>query len=411
MIPPNCVPLVTIPKRATHRTISSIRRKQRFEANAESEIQSGCHTIECPPMKASRTLANSLKVLVTVLLLFLIFRSVDVQEVRQDLKSLDKSVLLFLMAACWLGQLLCSQRWRLLAASLGLRGTYRSFVQMYFVGMFFNIGLPSLVGGDFIKAYVLSRKTGTPIQAWFASVLQDRVAGLISMLLYGTLAVIICPMTWRGIPLWLAYLMIWLLVISSLLLVWIGDKIFEGVLVPGKKSFRQKFYRFVADFHRELSSMRISVGGAAQVIIYSMLNSALVLWVYQMITVAVGYKVGLLPFSALFPLIVLVTMLPVSIGGLGVREWAYVEALSLVGVPGNSALLISLTTSAFMIVMNVVGAIFLPAMPAKLRSAGSLEEVEESDRAGSSPSSEARCSLDLRAELRPQETKDGNARR
>jgi|WetSurMetagenome_2_1015567.scaffolds.fasta_scaffold02364_3 glycosyltransferase 2 family protein len=362
-------------------------------------------------MKASRTLANSLKVLVTVLLLFLIFRSVDVQEVRQDLKSLDKSVLLFLMAACWLGQLLCSQRWRLLAASLGLRGTYRSFVQMYFVGMFFNIGLPSLVGGDFIKAYVLSRKTGTPIQAWFASVLQDRVAGLISMLLYGTLAVIICPMTWRGIPLWLAYLMIWLLVISSLLLVWIGDKIFEGVLVPGKKSFRQKFYRFVADFHRELSSMRISVGGAAQVIIYSMLNSALVLWVYQMITVAVGYKVGLLPFSALFPLIVLVTMLPVSIGGLGVREWAYVEALSLVGVPGNSALLISLTTSAFMIVMNVVGAIFLPAMPAKLRSAGSLEEVEESDRAGSSPSSEARCSLDLRAELRPQETKDGNARR
>jgi uncharacterized protein (TIRG00374 family) len=369
-------------------------------------------------MKTSRIVKNSLKVLVTVLLLFLIFRSVDVHEVRQDLKSLDKDILLFLMAACWLGQLLCSQRWRLLAASLGLRGNYWSFVQMYFVGMFFNIGLPSLVGGDFIKAYVLSRKTETPIQIGFASVLQDRVAGLISMLFYGTLAVIIYPMTWRGIPLWLAYLLIWLIVISSLLLVWIGDKIFKGVRVPGKKSLRHKLYRFIADFHRELSTMRISVGAAARVIIYSMLNSALVLWVYQMITVAVGYKVGLVPFSALFPLIVFVTMLPVSIGGLGVREWAYVEALSLVGVPGNSALLISLTTSAFMIAINAVGALFLPAMPAKLRSAGSLEEEleleeaeEESDAANPSLSSAASCSWDFQAGLEARETEGGNAPR
>jgi glycosyltransferase 2 family protein len=380
-----------------------------------AKYKSGLHGVECPPMKASRIVTSTLKIVVTVLLLFLIFRSVDVYEIRQDLKALDTTLLIFLMAASWIGQLLCSQRWRLLAGSLGLRGNFRSFVQMYFVGMFFNVGLPSLVGGDVIKAFVLSRKTGTPIQAGFASVLQDRVAGLISMLLYGTVAIAIYPITWRGIPLAIPYLLIWLVVISSLLLVWIGDKLFKGVLVPGHTSLRQKFFKFVADFHRELSTMRIGAGAAAQVIIFSMLNSALVLWVYQMITVAAGYKVGLVPFSALFPMIVFVTMLPISIGGLGVREWAYVEALALVGVPGNSALLIALTTSAFMIALNIVGALFLPAMPSELRSARSFEvesELEaEGDNDTPSPSSGKSCAWSLPAELRAQEMEGGNARR
>ena len=100
------------------------------------------------------------------------------------------------------------------------------------------------------------------------------------------------------------------------------------------------------------------------------------------------------------------------------REWAYVEALSLVGVPGNSALLISLTTSAFMIALNVVGALFLPAMPAKLRSACSIEEEleldqaeGESEAASPTPSSTPSCSWNLRAELEARELEGGSARR
>ena len=83
-----------------------------------------------------------------------------------------------------------------------MQGSYRSFVQMYFAGMFFNIGLPSLVGGDVVKAYILSRKSDKPLQIGLASVLQDRGAGLISLLVYGSMAILIFPISWRGFPLW-----------------------------------------------------------------------------------------------------------------------------------------------------------------------------------------------------------------
>src|SRR5512143_91230 len=97
-------------------------------------------------MHISRRLISLLKLLFTILLLFLVFQSIDVSKISSELSGFNWKSLLLLLIVCWLGQLLCSERWRILAAALKMNGSYRSFVQMYFAGMFFNIGLPSLIG-------------------------------------------------------------------------------------------------------------------------------------------------------------------------------------------------------------------------------------------------------------------------
>jgi hypothetical protein len=105
----------------------------------------------------------------------------------------------------------------------------------------------------------------------------------------------------------------------------------------------------------------------AQVVGFSLLNSALVLWIFQQVSVAAGHPVRLVEFSALFPLITLVTMLPISLGGIGIREWAYVEGLALAGVAAEAALAIALASSALVIVFDLAGLLFLPFVPAELR--------------------------------------------
>ncbi len=60
-------------------------------------------------------------------------------------------------------------------------------------------------------------------------------------------------------------------------------------------------------------------------------------------------------------------MVPITLGGLGVREWVYVEALSLVGIPRTSGLVISLATSAMLLLCNLAGLLFLPGIPRHLR--------------------------------------------
>jgi len=318
-------------------------------------------------MKLPRSLAGGAKLLVTLLLLYFVFQSVDLSKIARDLGSFSAASLLALLACCWAGQLLCSERWRIFAASLRMRGRYLSFVQMYFTGMFFNIGLPSLVGGDAVKAYIVSRRHGQPFQAGLASVLQDRGAGLLALLLFGSAAILISPASWRGIPLWIAYLLLW---IAAALLLWLlfkGDRLYRRFLNPAGRAPWQKALRTAAGFHQALGVSSLPPGAALRVVFYSLIYSGLVLWVFQQVTAAAGHEVGIVPFSALFPLITIGTMLPVTLGGIGIREWLYVEALSLVGIPPAQALAISLATSALLLTCNLAGILFLPAIPKELR--------------------------------------------
>lgn len=327
-------------------------------------------------MDVRKALGAGLKILVTLLLLFLIFRTVDRSRIAHNLSELETSRLILLVLICWGGQLLCAQRWRLFAASLGMPGTYRGFAQMYLVGMLFNIGLPSLIGGDVVKAYIVSRKTGKPLQSGLASVIQDRAAGLVSLIAYGTAAVLIRPIAWRRIPLGAVYVFIWLGVIVALGLIWKGERIYRRFVVEEAGSVLQRLVRAAADFHQALVTMRLGWASILQITWLSFLNSALVLWIYQQVAVAAGHPVSLIAFSALFPLINLLTMLPISFSGIGIREWAYVEALAILGVPADRALIIALSTSALVIVVNLGGILFLTTVPSELRRSA-LPEVDE----------------------------------
>jgi glycosyltransferase 2 family protein len=336
-------------------------------------------------MQISKLLANNVKLLFTIILLLLVFNSVDISKIGHDLKSLDLLSLAFLLFVYWAGQMLCSERWRLFAAALQMGGSYKSYIQMYFAGMFFNIGLPSLIGGDIIKAYIVSHRNGKPFQIGLASVLQDRAAGLIALLLCGSLAILIVPISWRGFPLWTAYIALWIAIMMLAWLVLKGKILYGKHLIPQSRTLFQKVLSQTVEFHKALIVGRFSSGAASRIIFYSCLYSILGLWLFHRITVIAGYHIAIIPFTALFPLVTIATMLPITIGGLGVREWFYVEALALLGIPRDQGLVISLATSALLLICNAIGVFFLPCVPKGLRM-GTRDKIEDAS-ANSSRSS------------------------
>ncbi len=318
-------------------------------------------------MNARKASINSLKILFTIFLLYMVFQSVDLSKISHSLKDFRLESLILILAVCWIGQLICSQRWRIFAHSLQMKGSYLSFVQMYFVGMFFNIGLPTLVGGDIIKAFIVSRKNNRSLQIGLASVIQDRASGLISLLAYGTLAILLCPMSWRGIPLWTAYLVSWLAVAILLWLIAKGKHIYSRFIVSESPTIVQRMLRSIAELHQSLEFSSLTYGALLQVALYSFLYSGLLLWALRQVTVAAGHPVDMIPFFALVPLVTLATMLPVTPSGLGIRELFYVEALSLAGVPRHEGLVISLAISALLVVSSLAGTFFLPSIPKGMR--------------------------------------------
>jgi len=318
-------------------------------------------------MKLSKSIAGGLKLLITLLLLLLIFHSVDLSAIRHHLQDMDAGALIVILALCWIGQLICSERWRIIAASLQLGGSYPSFVKIYFAGMFFNIGLPSLIGGDFIKAYILSQKNHKPLLTGLISVLLDRAAGLVSLLFYGTLAIALNPMRWRGIPLWIPYAAAWTFTACSFGLVLAAGNLMRRFADHTGPALLRKAIGYIIELQQSCRIGRLESSQLLRIALFSFANSGLILWALQRVTVAAGHPVDIISFCALFPLVILATMLPVTLGGLGVREWVYVEALSLVGIPRISGLVVSLATSATLLLCNFAGLIFLPGVPAELR--------------------------------------------
>ena len=131
------------------------------------------------PYEKARTPSNGLKLLLTLLLLALVLKSVDISKIGQDLKTFSIKFLIPLVLlvgrASFCVRVVNPGR---LPADAKEIPEFSS--RCCFTGMFFNIGFSFLVGGDVVKAYILSRKTNKPLQIGFASVLQDRAAGFIS---------------------------------------------------------------------------------------------------------------------------------------------------------------------------------------------------------------------------------------
>lgn len=307
------------------------------------------------------------KIAVTIILLLLVFRSVDLAEIRSHLSQIEPGYLAFLLLLHWVVQAFCAQRWRLFARSAGLQGSYRSFLQMYFIGMFFSVGLPSLVGGDAIKAYMASRKSGGRLSSGLASVLQDRASGLLMTLGFGSLAGLLCPLIWRGIPLRAVYGFVWVGVIGVLLLAWKGEGIYARWINPETKSLFQKLLNLIANFHKALARLNLSPFCVFQIVVISVINSALVIGIAHQVARSADQPVSFIAFAVLIPLIDVITMLPVSLAGIGIREWALIEALALLGVERGAALAIGLTLSALLVLRNLGGALFLPSVPAEWR--------------------------------------------
>src|SRR5215472_8790772 len=104
-------------------------------------------------------------------------------DARPVLRTLTRERVAYFLAAVAIyvaGQVLSSWRWQLLAALVNLHARWREFLAYYFVGMFTNLFVPGLVGGDAARAVYLGRRTGRTGAA-IASVLADRASGLIGL--------------------------------------------------------------------------------------------------------------------------------------------------------------------------------------------------------------------------------------
>ena len=300
--------------------------------------------------KRRERILNILKVAVSLAGLLILVLKLDIQHAVQLLWGMNwipfvAALLLFLS-----GSLVRAYRWGVLVWALGVQVRWWRLVELYFVGAFFSMFLPTGVGGDAVKMYELSHNEGKAASA-ISSVLVDRFLGLFVLFAMALLALLGgYELVSSQVRLLIAAVFVACLIGVALLLqrTWIeswGRRLRLDRLLNRVKILRELYESL--HLYGPAALLRAT---AASVV----WNLILILG-YYLLGVAVGIDLSAWYYFLFVPVVSAVLMVP-SVGGLGVREGTTVLLFRQVGVGESQALALALAYDLTLLANGLLGA-------------------------------------------------------
>lgn len=301
--------------------------------------------------KTRDRLTNLLKILVSLGLLAVLVANVDVGEAMARLANMNWALFLAALVLYLGGVLVRAYRWAVLIWALGVLVPWWRLVALYFVGSFFSLVLPTGVGGDAVRMYEVSQDSGEASSA-ISSVLVDRFLGLFVLFALALLALIGgYQLVEPRVRVLIAVGFFGLLAGVALLLqrTWIeswGRRLGLDRLL-GRIKILRELYESI-HLYGPVALLRATAASGV-------FNLMLFLAVY-LLGLAVGIDLSLWYYFLFVPIISAVLMVP-SIGGLGVREAAFVVLFAQVGVDRDQALALGLAYDAVLLATGLIGVI------------------------------------------------------
>ena len=111
-------------------------------------------------------------------ILIFLFSKTSFKEFITLLGNADYRMFILIVFMYVIGQIISAKKWMILAVRLRFKSNFMYYLKLYFLGMFYNIFLPTNIGGDIIKISAINDKKPHSIKRAVISVLADRITGL-----------------------------------------------------------------------------------------------------------------------------------------------------------------------------------------------------------------------------------------
>jgi len=308
-------------------------------------------------IKFKKILSVLLRVVISIVLLVLLFRlnKIDLGALVRDIKGADRLFLALGLIIFPFVHILGLLRWQMLLRAVKISIPLKKLISSFCGGIFFSIFLPSTIGGDLVRTADIVSHTQKTKQV-IATVFLDRLSGYIGLAIVVLLAILFGgPLIGDKFVFFSIAIIITLLVVILLLL--FNSFIYTGITkflsVPGAGKIRE----MIKDMHREIHVFRnhkkMILGNLALSFIIQVISPVSIYF----IGLSLGIKISLIYFLIFLPIIGAITLLPISIGGLGLREGLYVVYFAKAGVIKQLALAMSLLSFSFIVFYGAIGGV------------------------------------------------------
>lgn len=271
-------------------------------------------------------------------------------RVLSALLSADPILLLVAFGLTAIGIVLSSVKLNLVLAALSTPVSFGKALRAYYVGTFFNNFIPTSVGGDVVKVLELNRHESTNFSNNSLTVIIERLFGILVLFGIAGVFLIWTPGWYREVG--LSFLQDgrnWLLavVVVTVLAVCLNYflKTDEKETVSSWKKRTREWLRFPVD----------NPGTTLSVLGLSALFHGLRALTFVLLGASLGFEISFSVALFVLPIIAFASFLPISLGGIGLREGIITFCLYTFGLPLEVSLSLSLLVRAFSIVHSGLG--------------------------------------------------------
>ncbi len=279
------------------------------------------------------------------ILLYLISK-IDFAAAKDSLSTLHLGYLALALVPSVVELILKSLKWQMLLRIKNIRVPFYEIFKIYYISSFIGTFLPSSLGIDVLRSYSMSRFIRNA-QESVSTVFVDRLLGVLSLIFVVLLGVLsvqtgLINNIWQFV----------LTIVGVIFILFTGLILSRHLIVLLEKILKQfrikpeKIRKYIDLLHNIYNSIIDFKNNKVQVF-----KVFLVSIVFQFSRIAITWCVGLsfgIDLSIKYwiiivPLVTLATMLPLAVGGIGIREGAFVFFLNKMGVPIETGFLLSIT--------------------------------------------------------------------
>ncbi len=311
-----------------------------------------------PRSRVRQRLVVALKLVVSAGLLAVLFSRTDLGGLWLSVRNASLPWVLAALGLYTAQMLVATWRWGVLLVPQGIDLGHRRLLSSYLVATFFNNFLPSNIGGDVIRI----RDTAGPARSRTLAatvVLFDRGIGLMGLVLVAAMGATAAASAGgaRAVPvlpawLWTGFLLA-TLVSAPMVLAPAGvGRLLQPLTVFHPEWVGGRITRItdaLARFRERPWSLASAFGGAVLV-------QALLVLFYAAVARSLNVPISIWHMAVIVPVSFVVQMVPVSVNGFGVREATFSFYFSRLGLPIESAMAVSLGSTALVMLFSLSGA-------------------------------------------------------
>lgn len=256
-------------------------------------------------------------------------------------------------------------KWFMLLRARDIAVRFMRLFAYYYVGKFFNLVLPTSLGGDLIRIYETARHTQQKAES-LASVFVERFTGMIALIVL-VLLVVALNFQVFNLPVILISLCVCLVAVFAITWLLLDRRPFQVF-----QRRLDSWFPFLAPFTARMATAHEAIRSYADhpsALYWAFFNSALFLllatfnvWITAL---AFGTAIEWQHLFTAVPIILMLMNLPISIGGLGLMEFAYTFTFDLTGYSATLALSTAMLMRFKTIVDSAMGGLLHLSMKAR----------------------------------------------